>query len=139
MGRLSKVNHMVYHHASLDRTFAALAAPARRAILAQLATGEPTIMELAGHFDMTLPAVSKHVRVLERAGLAVIRRDGRARRVRLRAAPLQAAAGLLDRYRVFWTQQLDSLESFLAESVPEQQRERSARSKAHATRRNPRR
>ena len=130
---------MVYYRASLDRTFAALAAPARRAILARLATGEPTIMELAGQFEMTLPAVSKHVRVLERAGLAVIRRDGRARRVRLRAAPLQAAAGLLERYRVFWTQQLDNLESFLAESVPEQRHERSARSKAHATKRKPRR
>ncbi len=104
---------MVYKEGSLDATFAALAAPARRAMLARLATGEHTIMDLASRFEMTLPAVSKHVHVLERAGLATIRRDGRARRVRLRAAPLREASAALDRYRAFWSRQLDALDAFL--------------------------
>lgn len=108
---------MVYRRnsPSLDATFGALAAPARREILFRLERETPTIADLASHFSMSLPAVSKHVRVLERAGLATVYRDGRARRVRLRAEPLREAAQMLERYRAFWTRQLDELASYLAE------------------------
>jgi DNA-binding transcriptional ArsR family regulator len=105
---------MVYYRPSLDTTFAALADPTRRAILARLATGNPTISELAARFDMTLPAVSKHVRVLERAGLMRIRREGRSRRTTLAAAPLRDALSWIERYRAFWEFQLDQLATYLA-------------------------
>jgi len=94
------VNHMVYH-SRLDRIFAGLADPTRRSILKRLASGEKTISELASRFDMTLPAVSKHVRVLERAGLARVRREGRSRRTVLVAAPLREARDWIERYRRF--------------------------------------
>src|SRR5687767_15212232 len=77
---------MVYHQPRLDATFAALAHPVRREILTRLATGDKTIGELAARFDMSLPAASKHVRVLEHAGLARVRREGRVRRTTLVAA-----------------------------------------------------
>ncbi|HEY7237375.1 MAG TPA: metalloregulator ArsR/SmtB family transcription factor [Gemmatimonadaceae bacterium] len=105
---------MVYHPQTLDSTFAALADPTRRAIIARLATGDRTISELASRFDMTLPAVSKHVRVLERAGLARVRRDGRARRTALVAAPMRAASAWIERYRSFWEFQFDQLSAYLA-------------------------
>jgi DNA-binding transcriptional ArsR family regulator len=108
---------MVYYRSSLDSTFAALADPTRRAILARLATGNPTISELAARFDMSLPAVSKHVRVLERAGLTRVRRDGRARRTALAATPLRDAAAWLERYRRFWEFQFDQLAAYLASST----------------------
>jgi DNA-binding transcriptional ArsR family regulator len=122
---------MVYSRqssSSLDATFGALAAPARRAILFRLERDVPTIAELASQFTMSLPAVSKHVRVLERAGLATVYRDGRSRRVRLRAEPLREAAQLLDRYRAFWSRQLDELASYLAEhpSTPDNTTRRDA-------------
>src|SRR6202043_3651858 len=92
------LNHMVYSQIdgrstarALDRTFAALADPTRRAILSRLATGGAAISDLAQPFAMSLPAVSKHLRVLERAGLATIRRDGRVRRCRLVPEPLRDA------------------------------------------------
>ena len=91
---------MVYH-SRLDRIFAGLADPTRRSILKRLASGEKTISELASRFDMTLPAVSKHVRVLERAGLARVRREGRSRRTVLVAAPLREARDWIERYRRF--------------------------------------
>src|SRR3712207_9381060 len=87
---------MVYHHARLDATFAALAHPGRREILSRLAAGDKTIGELAARFDMTLPAASKHVRVLERAGLARVRREGRVRRTTLVAAPMRDAAAWIE-------------------------------------------
>jgi DNA-binding transcriptional ArsR family regulator len=107
---------MVNHGAArLDRIFAGLADPTRRAILARLATGEKTISDLASRFDMSLPAVSKHVRVLERAGLARIRRDGRARRTALVAAPLREAGDWIEHYRRFWDFQLDQLAAYLGD------------------------
>ncbi|HEX5439208.1 MAG TPA: metalloregulator ArsR/SmtB family transcription factor [Gemmatimonadaceae bacterium] len=109
---------MVYYgqnSSALDTTFGALAAPTRRAILLRLEREVPTIAELASQFTMSLPAVSKHVRVLEHAGLATVYREGRSRRVRLRAEPLREAAELLERYRAFWSQQLDELASYLAD------------------------
>ena len=83
---------MVYHTDRLDTAFGALSDRTRRAILAQLASGERSISEIARGFSMTLPAVSKHVRVLERAGLAVVRQEGRTRHCRLVATPLREAA-----------------------------------------------
>jgi DNA-binding transcriptional ArsR family regulator len=110
---------MVYHNSRrLDRVFAGLADPTRRAILTRLATGDKTISELASRFDMTLPAVSKHIRVLERAGLARVRREGRSRRTHLVAAPLREAVDWIERYRRFWEFQLDQLAAFLEEGVP---------------------
>jgi len=104
---------MVYRHAALDTTFAALADPTRRAIIARLAAGDRTISELASRFAMSLPAVSKHVRVLERAGLARVRREGRARRTTLVAAPMRDATAWMERYRRFWEFQLDQLSAYL--------------------------
>jgi DNA-binding transcriptional ArsR family regulator len=108
---------MVYHPDRLDLTFGALADPTRREILARLAGGDKTISELAARFDMTLPAVSKHLRVLERAGLATIRREGRVRRTRLAAAPMREALEWIERYRRFWEYQLDQLAAYLEQST----------------------
>jgi len=105
---------MVYHHTqALDDTFSALADPTRREILARLATGDHGISELAGRFDMTLPAVSKHLRVLERAGLATITRHGRVRRARLTPAPMRTALEWMERYRQFWESEFDRLAAYL--------------------------
>lgn len=112
------LNQMVYSQDALDRTFQALADPTRRGMLAHLARGEAAISELARPLAMTLPAAVKHVRVLERAGLAVVRRDGRVRRCRLVATPLQGAAQWMDFYRRFWEQQFDSLARYLDEATP---------------------
>jgi DNA-binding transcriptional ArsR family regulator len=109
---------MVYSQASLDATFGALADPTRREILARLATRDHTIGELAGGFAMSLPAVSKHVRVLERAGLATVRRVGRARHARLAAAPMREAMDWMARYRRFWEFQLDQLAAYLEPPSP---------------------
>jgi len=103
---------------ALDSTFAALADPTRRAILARLAESECTVGELAEPFDMSLPAVSKHLRVLERAGLMERRRAGRTFRCALAPAPLASAADWLSGYRKFWTGQFDSLERHLQRKDP---------------------
>lgn len=99
----------------LSQTFAALADPTRRAILARLCAGEATVSELAEPFDMSLPAVSKHLKVLERAGLVARGREAQWRPCRLDAAPLKDAAGWLERYRQFWEQSLDRLQDYLDE------------------------
>lgn len=99
----------------LSATFSALADPTRRAILARLATGETTVGELARPFGISLPAVSKHLRVLERAGLVARGREAQWRPCRLDAAPLKDAAGWIDGYRRFWEQSLDRLEAYLGE------------------------
>ena len=100
---------------ALSLTFAALADPTRRAILGRLARGERSVLELARPFDMTLPGVSKHLKVLERAGL--IRRGRRAqwRPCRLRAAPLKDVASWVDHYRRHWEESFDRLEDYLKE------------------------
>jgi DNA-binding transcriptional ArsR family regulator len=122
------LNHMVYHQTRLDATFAALAHSVRREILARLATGEKTVGELAARFDMSLPAASKHVHVLERAGLARIRRDGRVRRTTLVAAPMREAASWIERYQVFWETQLDQLADYLERTTSEEDTSWQARS-----------
>jgi DNA-binding transcriptional ArsR family regulator len=97
----------------LSRIFSALADPTRRAILARLSSGEASVTELAEPFDISLPAVSKHLKVLQRAGLIVRGRAAQWRPCRLDAAPLKDAADWLEHYRLFWEQSLDSLEAYL--------------------------
>jgi DNA-binding transcriptional ArsR family regulator len=97
----------------LDAVFSALADPTRRRILARLARGPASVTELAEPFDMTLPAVSKHLRVLERAGLMLRERDGWYHRCRLDARPLEGAVSFLARYRPFWEGTLDSLAEYV--------------------------
>ncbi len=99
----------------LDLTFAALADPTRRAILARLAIGDATVMELAEPFAMSQPAISKHLRVLERAGLISRGRDAQRRPRRLDAKPLEEAADWLERYREFWEERFQRLDALLEE------------------------
>ena len=96
----------------LDATFGALADPTRRAILTRLALGTTTVGELAEPFDISRPAISKHLRVLEKAGLVHRARDGRVSRCGLDASPMQGAAEWVERYRVFWESQLDALSRY---------------------------
>ena len=104
----------------LSATFSALADPTRRAILARLAAGSASVAELAEPFDMSLPAISKHLKVLEHAGLIVKGRSAQSRPRRLEVERLkEEAADWLDRYRRFWDQSLDRLEAFLATSAKE--------------------
>jgi len=97
----------------LSHTFAALADPTRRAILARLALGEASVTELARPFEMSMPAVSKHLKVLERAGLIVRGREAQWRPCRLEARPLKDAAGWIEDYRRFWSAHLDALARYL--------------------------
>lgn len=98
----------------LSRTLSALADPTRRAILARLAHGEATVNELAAPFDMSLPAVSKHLKVLERAKLVSRSRNAQWRPCRLEAAPLEQVDDWLGDYRAIWEKRLDRLETYLA-------------------------
>jgi DNA-binding transcriptional ArsR family regulator len=100
---------------TLSTTFAALADPTRRAILARLTEGECSVTELAQPFDMSMPAVSKHLRVLERAGLIARRRDAQWRRCRIDAGPLKEVADWADHYRHIWEARLDRLDKYLEE------------------------
>lgn len=97
----------------LTATFAALADPTRRAILARLLTGEHSVTELAEPFRMSMPAVSKHLRVLERAGLITRRKDAQFRRCQLDAAPLREVADWTEHYRHLWEARLDRLDAYL--------------------------
>ena len=102
-------------HDQLSSTFAALADPTRRAILARLALGETSVTELAKPFEMSMPAVSKHLKVLERAGLIARAREAQWRPCRLEAGPLKEAASWIEEYRRFWEQSLDRLDAYLRE------------------------
>ena len=99
----------------LTTTFSALADPTRRAILARLVSGQASVTELAEPFAMSMPAVSKHLKVLERAGLIARGREAQWRPCRLEAAPLKDAADWLEHYRRFWEERLDRLEDYLHE------------------------
>ena len=99
----------------LSATFAALADPTRRAILARLAAGERSVTELAEPFDITLPAVTKHLKVLQRAGLITRGREAQWRPCRLAATPLREVADWVERYRRFWDERLDRLDAYLRE------------------------
>ena len=117
------LNHMVYYSpdsARLDATFGALSDATRRSILEHLAKGERTIGELAAGYEMSLPAVSKHIRVLQRAGLAEIERDGRVRRCTLVAEPMRAASEWITRYREYWEESFDRLARYLDETLDEE-------------------
>jgi DNA-binding transcriptional ArsR family regulator len=107
---------MVNYSVDLNNTFSALSDPTRRAIISKLAKGDMPIMELASPFDMSLPAVSKHIRVLEKAGLLIRRKQGRVHYCRLNAKPLRDAAKWLAFYQQFWDAKLDSLANFLEEN-----------------------
>ena len=98
---------------NLDTTFAALADPTRRAILARLAEGQVSVTELAEPFEMSLPAISKHLKVLERAGLIIRGRDAQYRPCKLDARPLQEVATYLEKYRRFWEDSFDRLDDYL--------------------------
>src|SRR5277367_5586420 len=100
---------------SLSATFAALSDPTRRAILERLASGESSVTELAAPFEMSLPAISKHLKVLGRAGLIARGREAQWRPCRLEAGPLKDAADFLEHYRRFWEQSFDRLEEYLGE------------------------
>ena len=100
----------------LSTTLSALADPTRRAILARLMRGESDVGELAQPFDMTLPAISKHLKVLERAGLISRGREAQRRPCRLKAAPLREVSEWVLAYRQFWEQRLDRLEAYLQEA-----------------------
>jgi DNA-binding transcriptional ArsR family regulator len=113
----------------LDSTFAALADPTRRAILARLASGEAPVTELARPFDITQPAISKHLKVLERAGLISRARDAQKRPCRLEAKPLAEADGWLEGYRQLWEASFQRLDTLLEELTAEEKKSgaRSAR------------
>jgi DNA-binding transcriptional ArsR family regulator len=133
---------MVYRSSALDNTFFALTDPTRRDILARLAAGDRTIGELASRFTMSLPAVSKHVRVLQRAGLATVEKEGRVRRATLHAVPMRDALAWIAHYRKFWETELDMLAAYLEQTQPadapwpkKQQRRHPSKSAAPSVRR----
>lgn len=98
---------------AISNTFSALADPTRRAILARLALGESSVTELAEPFEMSMPAVSKHLRVLEKAGLVERSRQAQFRPVKLRPEPLRQAWGWIEQYRQFWEESFDRLDAYL--------------------------
>ena len=116
------VNPMVKYGRKLDATFQALADPTRRAILAALTRGQTPVSVLAAPHKMSLPAVMKHLQVLERAGLVRQRKKGRVRHCRLSARPLKQAEAWLSKYRVFWGHQLDALDRYLTQQQPSETR-----------------
>ena len=105
-----------YAEETLNSTFAALADPTRRAILKRLSFGDSSVTALAEPFDVSLPAISKQLRVLERAGLLTQEKDGRVRRCRLEALPMKEAVEWIAQYQRFWENQLESLANFLEET-----------------------
>lgn len=108
---------MVTTDERLSRVFRALADPTRRAILERLSAGPATVGELAAPFDMSRPAISKHLRVLERAGMVRSTPEGAMTRCELDAAPMGGAAGWIERYRRFWEEQLDAVATYLERSI----------------------
>jgi len=113
-----------YEQPNLDATFAALADPTRRAILARLAKGDASVNELAEPFDMSQPAISKHLRVLERAGLISRSRDAQRRPCRLEAKPLERASEWLESYRQIWEANFDRLDQLLERMKAKEKRSR---------------
>jgi DNA-binding transcriptional ArsR family regulator len=109
---------------TLNLTFAALADPTRRAILSRLASGQASVNELAAPFRMSLPAVSKHLKVLERSGLISRGREAQWRPCRLKAKPMKEAVDWLEHYRRFWEESFDRLEVYLQELQTKEKKER---------------
>src|SRR5271157_4884294 len=114
----------------LNTTFAALADPTRRAILARLSAGETSVTKLAEPFAMSMPAISKHLKVLERAGLIARGREAQWRPCRLQAGPLQDVAGWVEHYRRFWEESFDRLGDYLQELKREDARNKNLKTKA---------
>src|ERR1700722_19150189 len=119
----------------LSETFGALADPTRRAILARLASGEASVTELASPFAMSMPAISKHLKVLERAGLIMRGRQAQWRPCRLQAAPLQDVAGWVEHYRRFWEESFDRLDDYLRELKAQDSKHRAKEKKYVRTKR----
>ena len=113
----------------LSQVFAALADPTRRAILARLSKGEASVNELAEPFDITLPAVSKHLKVLEKAGLIERTREAQFRPCRLQAAPLRDASDWIDHYRQYWEESFDRLDAYLKTVTARQRNQKTKRGK----------
>ncbi|HME33799.1 MAG TPA: metalloregulator ArsR/SmtB family transcription factor [Candidatus Sulfotelmatobacter sp.] len=118
----------------LSETFGALADPTRRAILARLASGKASVTELAEPFAMSMPAISKHLKVLERAGLIARGREAQWRPCRLQAGPLQDVAGWVEHYRRFWEESFDRLGDYLQELKREDARNKNLKTKAKESR-----
>ncbi len=125
-GEYVTVNHMVNQSERLDKVFNALSHPTRRVIMSRLAEGEATVQELASPFTMSLPAVSKHLKVLEKAGLLVRQVDGRTHRITIQPDGLRTASMWVDHYRRFWDTQLDRLSAFLQVATERSDKARSA-------------
>ena len=114
-------NHMVKHSVTLDSTCSALSDPVRRAILARLAQGDSTVSELAAPFSISLPAVSKHLRILETTGLVRREKQGRTHWCRLAARPMKEAADWIACYQKFWDEKFDALNQYLGKSKIEEE------------------
>ena len=127
---------MVKYPGSLDTTFGALADPTRRAILSTLMQGQASVSELAKPHRMSLPAVLKHVRVLERAGLVSQSKNGRTRFCQLAAEPLKQAENWISQYRAFWEGTFDSLERYLAEQKAKEDQKWQRRNRSRESRSN---
>jgi DNA-binding transcriptional ArsR family regulator len=127
---------MVKYCGSLDRTFGALADPTRRAILSTLMLGQASISELAKPHRMSLPAVLKHVRVLERAGLVSQSKNGRTHFCQLAAKPLEQAEDWISRYRAFWEGTFDALERYFAEQKAKEDQKWPRRNRSRESRSN---
>ena len=115
----------------LSATFSALADPTRRAILARLATGETSVTKLAEPFAMSMPAISKHLKVLERAGLIARGREAQWRPCRLAAGPLKDVSDWVGNYRQFWEESFDRLDLYLAELKEKEQKEKKKHARKH--------
>jgi len=120
------------NHDPLSELFAALADPTRRAILARLSKGEATVNELAEPFDITLPAISRHLKVLERAGLIERTRDAQYRPCRLQAAPLKDVADWIGYYRQYWEESFDRLDAYLKTVTSRQKKKRGKKDGRHS-------
>ncbi len=130
---------MVKHNMSPDHlstTFAALADPTRRAILARLTSGEASVTELTKPFEMSMPAISKHLKVLERAGLIARGREAQWRPCRLEPEPLKEVADWAERYRRFWEESFERLDEYLIELQKKEKKHRQPREKRHGSRKN---
>jgi DNA-binding transcriptional ArsR family regulator len=131
----NRLSNLMVNNAEISRdlsvTFGALADPTRRAIVARLASGEATVSELAAPFEMSGPAISKHLKVLERAGLISRGREAQWRPCRLVAAPLKDAAEWLEEYRRFWEQSFDRLDEYLRELQAKNKRPSRVKEKKH--------
>jgi DNA-binding transcriptional ArsR family regulator len=126
--------HQVIHTDRLSATFAALADPTRRAILASLMAGPAPVKDLSGPFKMSAPAISKHLKVLERAGLIARGREAQWRPCKLEAGPLRDATDWMEKYRRFWEESFDRLDDYLQELQDKHKQDQPSKEKKHGRR-----